>query len=100
MTAYLLRRLAFMIPTLLGVSLVVFLFIRLIPGDIVVILSGSRGNLSPAQRALARHNLGLDRSLAVQYVDWLSHAARGDFGASLKTGRPIGPDLASRLPVT
>jgi peptide/nickel transport system permease protein len=100
MTAYLLRRLAFMVPTLLGVSIVVFLFIRLIPGDIVLIMSGARGNLSPEQRALARHNLGLDRPLAVQYVDWLGHAVRGDFGDSLKTGRPIGPDLAARLPVT
>lgn len=100
MTAYLLRRLAFMVPTLLGVSIVVFLFIRLIPGDIVLIMSGARGNLSPEQRALARHNLGLDRPLAIQYVDWLGHAVRGDLGDSLKTGRPIGPDLVSRLPVT
>ncbi len=100
MTSYLLRRLALMIPTLLGVSLVVFFFIRLVPGDIVVVLSGARGELSPEQRAVLRHDLGLDRSIAVQYLDWLSHAVRGDLGESLKTGRPIGPDIASRLPVT
>ena len=100
MTSYLLRRLALMIPTLLGVSLVVFFFIRLVPGDIVVVLSGARGELSPEQRAALRHDLGLDRSIAIQYLDWLSHAVRGDLGESLKTGRPIGPDIASRLPVT
>lgn len=100
MLQYLIRRLLMMIPTLLGVSLIVFLFIRLIPGDIVVILGGARGDITPAQRALLRHDLGLDRPLAVQYLDWLGKALRGDFGNSLKTGRPIGHDIASRLPVT
>lgn len=100
MTAYLVRRLALMIPTLLGVSLIVFFFIRLVPGDIVVVLSGARGELSPDQRAAIRHDLGLDRSIAIQYLDWLSHTVRGDLGESLKTRRPIGSDIASRLPVT
>lgn len=100
MIAYILRRLAFMIPTLLGVSLIVFLFIRLIPGDIVLVLGGARGDISPEQRAAMRHELGLDRSLPVQYIDWLSHTVRGDLGESMKTNRPIGPDIISRLPVT
>lgn len=100
MIAYILRRLGLMIPTLLGVSLIVFLFVRLIPGDIVLILSGARGDVSPEQRATLRANLGLDRSLLVQYLDWISHASRGDLGQSLMTGRPIGPDIVSRLPVT
>src|SRR4051812_18306340 len=100
MTAYLVRRLALMVPTLLGVSLMVFFFIRLVPGDIVVVLSGARGDLSPEQRAVLRHDLGLAQPIAVQYLEWLSHAVRGDLGKSLKTGRPIGPDIASRLPVT
>ena len=89
-----------MIPTLLGVSIVVFLFIRLIPGDIVQILSGAQGDLTPERRALLRHNLGLDRSLVVQYFDWLWGVLHGDLGASLKTRRPIRADLVSRLPVT
>lgn len=100
MIPYLLRRLALMIPTLLGVSLVVFFFIRLIPGDIIVVLSGARGELSPEQRELLRQDLGLDRPVLVQYVDWLSNALRGDLGTSLRNGREIGPDLLSRLPVT
>jgi peptide/nickel transport system permease protein len=100
MIPYLLRRLALMVPTLLGVSLVVFLFIRLIPGDIIVVLSGARGELSPEQRELLRQDLGLDRPIMVQYVDWLTNALRGDLGTSLRNGREIGPDLASRLPVT
>lgn len=100
MIVYVLRRLALMIPTLLGVSLVVFFFIRLIPGDIVLVLSGARGEISPEQRAALRHDLGLDRSLPVQYMDWLSHTMRGDLGESMMNNRPIGPDIISRLPVT
>ncbi len=100
MTTYILRRLAMMIPTLLGISIVVFLFIRLIPGDIVLILAGARSDIEPAQREVLRHNLGLDRPLVVQYVDWLWGVLRGDLGVSLKTGRPIRHDIVMRLPVT
>src|SRR5215218_3455024 len=100
MAAYLLRRVLLMVPTLLGVSIVVFLGIRLIPGDLVVVLSGMRGDVSPEHRAALRRDLGLDRPIAVQYVDWLGAVARGDLGNSLKTDRPIGQDLARRLPVT
>jgi peptide/nickel transport system permease protein len=89
-----------MIPTLLGVSLIVFLFIRLIPGDIVQVLSGARGDVTPEQRELLRRNLGLDRPIAVQYVDWLRGVIQGDLGDSLRTSRAILPDIVSRLPVT
>lgn len=89
-----------MIPTLLGISIVVFLFIRLIPGDIVLILAGARSDIEPAQREVLRHNLGLDRPLVVQYLDWLWGVLRGDLGVSLKTGRPIRHDIVTRLPVT
>ena len=78
-----------MIPTLLGVSIIVFLFIRLIPGDIVQILSGTQGEMTPERHAVLRHNLGLDRPLMVQYADWLSGVVRGNLGNSLKTHRPI-----------
>src|SRR5215211_2471554 len=100
MAAYLLRRVLLMVPTLLGVSIIVFLSIRLIPGDLVVVLSGMRGDISPEHRAALRRDLGLDQPITVQYVDWLGGVARGDFGKSLKTDRPISQDLASRLPVT
>ena len=98
MIPYILRRLALMIPTLLGVSLIVFFFIRLIPGDIVLVLSGARGDISPEQRAAMRHDLGLDRSLPVQYMDWLSHTLRGDLGESMMNNRPIGPDIVCGCP--
>lgn len=100
MTTYILRRLAMMIPTLLGISIIVFLFIRLIPGDIVLVLAGARSDIEPAQREVLRHNLGLDRPLVVQYVDWLWGVLRGDLGNSLKTGRSIRHDIMTRLPVT
>jgi peptide/nickel transport system permease protein len=99
-TTYLIRRLLLMVPTLLGVSLIVFLFMRLIPGDIVLVLAGARGDVTPEQREMLQRNLGLDRPLAVQYVDWLGNAIRGDLGDSLKTSRAILPDIVSRLPVT
>jgi peptide/nickel transport system permease protein len=89
-----------MIPTLLGISIIVFLFIRLIPGDVVLILAGARSDIDPAQREVLRHNLGLDRPLVVQYLDWLGDVLRGDLGVSLKTGRPIRHDIVTRLPVT
>lgn len=100
MIGYILRRLGLMIPTLFGVSLLVFLFVRLIPGDIVLVLSGARGDVSPEQRAALRADLGLDRPLLIQYLDWLFDIVRGDMGNSLMTGRSIGPDIMSRLPVT
>lgn len=89
-----------MIPTLLGISIIVFLFIRLIPGDIVLILAGARSDVDPAQHEALRHSLGLDRPLVVQYFDWLGNVLHGDLGVSLKTGRSIRADIVSRLPVT
>lgn len=100
MTNYLARRLLMMVPTLLGVSLVVFLFIRLIPGDIVIVLAGARSDISPEQREELRRQLGLDRPLFEQYLDWLTGVLHGDLGRSLKTDRSIRADIISRLPVT
>jgi peptide/nickel transport system permease protein len=89
-----------MIPTLFGVSLLVFFSVRLIPGDIVLVLSGTREGVSEEQREQLRRSLGLDKPVPVQYLDWAGEVVRGDLGNSLKTQRSIAGDIADRLPVT
>ncbi len=98
MGAYLLRRLIIAIPTLIGVSLVVFLMLRTAGGDPVEARLGQRGD--PAQKAQLRHELGLDRPLAVQYLDFVSHALRGDFGRSYRSNAPVADEIKARLPAT
>jgi peptide/nickel transport system permease protein len=101
MTRYLLRRLLLAIPVLLGVSILVFVMMRLIPGDVVDrILAGNIGAVSPEQREAMRRMFGLDQPLHVQYLDWLSHVLQGDLGRSLLNGRPVLTDLMLRLPAS
>jgi ABC-type dipeptide/oligopeptide/nickel transport system permease component len=92
---YLAARLAATAPVLLGVTLVVFLAMRLIPGDPAVIFAGDRATGEDIARL--RQQLGLDRSLAAQYGLFLAGLARGDLGVSIRTGRPVATELAARL---
>ena len=85
-------------PVLFGISLVVFALVRLIPGDVVQILLGT--SASQQQIETLRRLFGLDQPLPVQFVDWFSHVVRGDLGSSLRTGRPVLPDLVARFGVT
>src|SRR5262245_60860597 len=98
MTQYIAHRVASIVPVLLGISIVVFLLVHLIPGDTVQILLGTESN--PEQVATLRRVLGLDRPLPVQYVDWLSHVLRGDLGDSLRTNRAVLPEVGARFGVT
>ncbi len=100
MLQYILRRLALLIPILLGVSLVVFTLIRLIPGDATLLAIGVDQNISYEQREVIRRAYGLDEPQPVQYVRWLGHVVRGDFGSSLRTKRSLNEELGLRLPVT
>ena len=101
MGAYLLRRLALLIPILLGVSIVVFSLVRLIPGDGASLAIGIETRITPEQRALVRKEWGLDQPQPVQYVRWLQKLTlEGDLGTSLRTKRPIVDELQLRLPVT
>ena len=97
---YLIRRGLWTVAALLGVSVVIFLLVRLLPGTIVDILAGSEGQLSPAQQAAVMHQFGLDRPLPVQYVFWLGSMLRGDLGWSFRSGQSVAPLLVSRLPIT
>jgi peptide/nickel transport system permease protein len=99
---YILHRLLMFVPTLLGASILIFVLLRLVPGDIAEILVYQTGSESSAiQQAQVRRlraELGLDRPIAVQYLDWLGNALRGDFGQSYLQRRPVGEILSERVP--
>lgn len=98
MARLLLARLGLVVPTLLGVMTLVFTFLHLLPGDPVEIMLGE--SAAPADVALLRHDLGLDRPLAEQYVDFLARALRGDLGRSLTFHEPVTALVAGRYPAT
>jgi peptide/nickel transport system permease protein len=99
-SGYLAKRLLGAIPTLIGVSLLTFLFIRLIPGDAIAARLGTSTALDPVELASLRAYFGLDQPLPVQYWNWLTSILRGDFGYSIRTGRPVLVEIAERLPAT
>src|SRR5437879_9526665 len=98
MSRYLAWRLVGAIPTLLGVTVLTFLFIRLIPGDAIAARLGTSTALSPEQLASLRAYFGLDQPLLVQYWTWLTSLLRGEAGYSIRTGRPVLVEIAERLP--
>lgn len=98
MRRYVLRRVAAFVATLFFVSLLVFVVIRVLPGDPALLIMGTEG--SPEAAARLRQALGLDRPLPVQYVAWLGGALRGDFGVSIQYDVPVARLILSRLPVT
>jgi len=96
--SYVLRRVAAFVATLFFVSVLVFVVIRILPGDPAAVIMGTEG--SPEATARLRASMGLDRPLAVQYVDWLARAVRGDLGMSIQYDVPVGRLIVTRLPVT
>jgi len=98
MTRYTAHRLLLLLPVLVGISVVVFLLIHLIPGDVVDVLLGIQ--TSPEAAAALRRIYGLDQPLHVQFTSWVSSLVRGDLGLSLRTGLPVSYILGSRLVVT
>jgi peptide/nickel transport system permease protein len=100
MLTYILRRFALLIPVLLGVSIVTFSLMRLIPGDAALLSIGVDKRTTPEVRAAVRKAYGLDQPPPVQYARWMGHILRGDLGKSLQTRRTIKQELKLRLPVT
>jgi peptide/nickel transport system permease protein len=95
---YTIHRILLMIPTLLGVAVLVFVLLRLMPGDIVelrFLLEG--GQVSPETLAAERVRLGLDKPIWWQFYDWMTGIFVGDFGISMWTGRPVIAEISSRL---
>lgn len=100
MRGYLAKRLLGLPLTLLGVSLLTFVFLRLIPGDAIAVRLGTSTVLSAQQLAELRGYLGIDQPLHVQYLRWVASLLRGDAGYSIRTGQPVVAEIAARLPVT
>ena len=98
MKRYLAKRLLIAVPSLLIASLIVFTLPRLLPGDAVQLMLAEKAYAKDVDELRAK--LGLDRPLAVQYVEWLGRVTRGDLGESLWTRRPVLQELGQRLPVT
>jgi peptide/nickel transport system permease protein len=99
---YLAKRLLLIVPTLFGVAAVVFLIMRVIPGDVTLLILGGdqTGRIDPQQLAAMRHQLGLDQPIAVQFGTWLWGVLRLDFGTSLWTGQPVIEEVLIRLPLS
>ena len=100
MTGYILKRIAFAIPTLFVVSIGIFLMVRLLPGDIIDILFGGDQTASEEIKEQAREQLGLNGSYAEQYWRWISGVFQGDFGFSLRNTEPVSNILVDALAVT
>ncbi|KQV68304.1 ABC transporter permease subunit [Rhizobium sp. Root1220] len=99
MLRFFIGRLAVLIPTFVGVSLIAFAFIRLLPGDPVMLMSGERV-MAPERHAEIMHDLGLDRPIYVQYFDYLGNVLQGDLGSSIVTKRPVLQEFRSLFPAT
>lgn len=98
MTQYILRRILLVIPVLLGASILVFVALRLVPGDPAVAIAGELA--TPQLVAQVRKEMGLNEPLPVQYVIYLGKVLRGDLGKSVKTGGPVIEEIMARLPNT
>ena len=100
MTTYVVRRLLDLIFVLFGVSVLIFMMLRLIPGDAVAIMLGANIDITPERVEALRRQLGLHLPLHQQYAQWLSGVLQGDLGRSVWTGRPVSDEIMGRLPVT
>ncbi len=98
MTRFLLRRVALLIVGLLVASVLIFLTLRVLPGDVAQVIGGIKA--TPEELERIRQELGLDRSLPAQYLDWVGGLLHGDLGTSLITGTPVADELSEKFAVT
>jgi peptide/nickel transport system permease protein len=99
MAPYISQRLLQALPVLFGISVLSFLMLHLIPGDPVAVFAGDKP-LTPERAAELRHQYGLDRPLVVQYLDYATHALRGDLGVGLRSQKPVLQSILDVLPGT
>jgi len=95
MFSYVVKRLLGLLPTLLIVAVLVFLFVHMLPGDPARLAAGQ--DASPETVQLVRQELGLDKSMPEQFLRFFTHALQGDFGKSLRTRRPVSAEIADRF---
>jgi len=98
--AYIARRLLLMLVTLIGMSMLIFVMLRLVPGNITDIIFDSAGFVNPAAKKKIEHQLGLDQPIAVQYVNWIGGLMRGDLGYAYVSEKPAIDEILPRIPVT
>jgi peptide/nickel transport system permease protein len=98
--AYIVRRLALMLVTLVGISIVIFFLLRIVPGNIVDILFAAAGYVDPADKANLQRELGIDQPLVVQYLRWISGLLHGDLGYSYVSEKPALDEILPRIPIT
>ena len=100
MGAYLVRRTALMLLTLFGISVIIFVLLRVVPGNIVDILFDTAGMIDPAEKARIEHDLGIDLPLPQQYFVWISGFFSGNLGYSYVSEKLVVAEIAPRIPVT
>lgn len=100
MGAYVVRRFFLMLITLIGMSIVIFALLRLVPGNIADILFDSAGFVDPSEKAALEEELGLADPIPVQYWNWISGMVQGDLGYSYVSERPTIDEIAPRIPIT
>jgi peptide/nickel transport system permease protein len=100
MGRYVVGRLLLMIPTLLGVAILTFVLMRIVPGDVVSLRYSGAGSVPPEVLESERKALGIDKPLQEQFVDWMGQIVRLDFGKSLWTDRPVTEEIGARIGIT
>ena len=100
MGSYLVRRFGLMLLTLFGISVIIFVLLRLTPGNIADILFDAGGFVDPADKQRIEAELGLDKPIPVQYAVWIGGLLQGDLGFSYQTERPAIQEIAPRIPIT
>ena len=100
MGSYLIRRFLLMALTLFGMSVLIFVMLRLVPGNVADILVDSAGIADPKEKAKIAKELGLDRPIHEQYVSWIGGLARGDLGFAYISERPAIEEMAPRIPIS
>jgi peptide/nickel transport system permease protein len=98
--AYIVRRLALMLVTLIGISIIIFVLLRVVPGNIVDILFDAAGFVDPADKANLEKELGLNAPIYVQYLHWIGGLLQGDLGYSYVSEKPALQEILPRIPIT
>jgi peptide/nickel transport system permease protein len=100
MALYILRRVLMLVPTLVGMSILIFFMLRLLPGDVVDIIAGSDSLADAASRERLREAFGLSDPIPVQYVKWVGGVLTGNPGVSFRSGKPVAGLILRALPIT
>ena len=100
MFGYIVRRLGLMLVTLFGISVVIFVLLRIVPGNIVDILFDAAGFVDPADKANLERELGIDQPLVIQYLHWINGLLHGDLGYSYVSEKPALQEILPRIPIT